>query len=77
MPATKVRKAISLLYEYRYLQDMPEAKLVVVIENPLPREKDWLVDYVVKDRRILIAWYGDGRTVQYPEALGPDLGFLS
>lgn len=62
----QVRRAISQLYEYRYLQQIPKAKLVVVIENPPPEEKKWLVDYVVKDRELLIAWDGNRKTVQYP-----------
>ncbi len=45
----QIRRAISQLYEYRYLQQVPGAKLVVVIENPPPQEKRWIVDYVVKD----------------------------
>jgi hypothetical protein len=71
----QVRKAISQLYEYRYLQGIPEARLVVVIENPLPKEKKWLVDYVVKDREMLIAWDGDD-DVHYPDELRPQLHFL-
>jgi hypothetical protein len=55
--------AVSQLYEYRYLQNKPPAKLVVVIENQPPVEKQWLLDYVVKDRKLLIAWDGDGKTV--------------
>ncbi len=63
----QVRRAISQLYEYRYLQQIPTAKLVVVIENPPPDEKKWLVDYVVKDRELLIAWDGDGKTFALPD----------
>lgn len=72
----QVRRAVSQLYEYRYLQDVPEAKLVVVIENPLPAEKTWLLDYVVKDRQMLIAWDGDRRSLHYPPDLTSNLGFL-
>lgn len=56
---SQIRRAISQLYEYRYLQQVPSAKLVVVIENPPPKEKKWIVDYVVNDRKLLIAWDGD------------------
>ncbi|HZU31437.1 MAG TPA: hypothetical protein VFB79_09995 [Candidatus Angelobacter sp.] len=72
----QIRRAISQLYEYRYLQDLPEAKLVVVIENPPPQEKRWIIDYVVKDRNILIAWDGDRKTLKFPRETAPDLGFL-
>src|SRR5690348_8836181 len=50
---SQVRKAISQLYEYRYLQNKPSAKLVVVIENPPPSEKRWLLEYVIKGRKLL------------------------
>ena len=55
---SQVRKAISQLYEYRYIQQAPNARLVV-IENPVPKNKRWLIDYVVDDRQLLIAWDGD------------------
>jgi hypothetical protein len=72
----QVRKAISQLYEYRYLQSAPSAKLVVVVENPLPEEKRWLVDYVVKDREMLIAWDGDQKTLHFPAEINRQLAFL-
>ena len=73
----QVRKAISQLYEYKFLQDMPDAKLVVVIQNPLPREKHWLIEYVTRDRQMLIAWDGDGERMHYPAELRPELSFLT
>lgn len=73
----QVRTAISQLYEYRYLQQAPTAKLVVVIENPLPDQERWLVEYVVKDRGLFIAWDGDRRTLRYPSELVGELRFLS
>lgn len=74
---SQIRRAISQLYEYRYLQQVPSAKLVVVIENPPPKEKKWIVDYVVNDRKLLIAWDGDQRTIKYPPEIGSQLAFLS
>lgn len=73
---SQVRRAISQLYEYRYLQNQPSAKLVIVIENPPPDEKKWLVDYVVRDRELLIAWDGDGRTLHCPTEINKELRFL-
>jgi hypothetical protein len=73
----QIRRAISQLYEYRYLQEVPSAKLVIVIENPPPREKKWIVDYVVNDRKLLIAWDGDRTTLKYPAELRRELGFLT
>jgi hypothetical protein len=76
---SQVRRAISQLYEYRYLylQEVESAKLVVVLENPLPQEKQWLVDYVVKDRHLLIAWDGDGKTLHCPAGISKELSFLT
>lgn len=37
---SQIRRAVSQLYEYRYLQQVPTAKLVVVIENPPPPTRD-------------------------------------
>ncbi len=73
---SQVRKAISQLYEYRYIQQASDARLVVVIENPLPRDKRWLIDYVVNDRQLLIAWDGDRTNLHCPERLRQELSFL-
>ena len=72
-----MRRAISQLYEYRYLQNKPSAKLVVVIENPPPKDKEWLVEYVIKDRQLFIAWDGDGRSLHCPAGIGKELSFLT
>jgi len=74
---SQVRRAISQLYEYRYLQQVPAAKLVVVIENPPPSEKKWIVDYVVNDRKLLIAWDGDKKTIKCPTGISSELRFLA
>jgi|SRR5579872_1717640 len=74
---SQIRRAISQLYEYRYLQQVPAAKLVIVIENPPPLEKKWIVDYVVNDRKLLIAWDGDRKTLKFPDETRADLRFLA
>jgi hypothetical protein len=73
---SQVRKAISQLYEYRYIQQVPDAKLVVVVENPLPKDKQWLIDYVVSDRELLLAWDGDKKYLHCPDRLKKELDFL-
>ena len=40
-PHAQIRRGLTQLYEYRYVQNVKEAKLVLVIENPLPRENGW------------------------------------
>lgn len=57
--SSQLRKALSQLYEYRYLQQMPDARLVIVIENPIPKEKSWYRKYIEEDRGVDIIWNGD------------------
>jgi len=73
---SQIRKAISQLYEYRYIQQAPDARLVVVIENPVLKDKRWLIDYVVNDRQLLIAWDGDRTNLHCPERLRDEMSFL-
>lgn len=57
----QVRKGLSQLYEYRYLQNKAGAKLVLVLEKPLPRKEQWMIDYLENDREINVIWDGDGQ----------------
>lgn len=56
---SQIRKGISQLYEYRYLQNIPTANLILVIETPLPRDNSWLLDYMEHDRNIHLVWDGN------------------
>ena len=58
---SQVRKGISQLYEYRYLENTPEAKLVLVVERPLATSNIWMNDYLENDRGVLLIWDGDER----------------
>jgi len=72
----QIRRGLSQLYEYRYLQNKPEAKLVLVIENPLNVENEWMIDYVENDRGIYLIW--DGQDTLYgSERSRYDLSFLA
>lgn len=51
---SQIRKAVSQLYEYRFLHGLKGAQLVIVL-NREPSEA-WVVDYLVGDRSILICW---------------------
>lgn len=55
---SQIRKGISQLYEYRYIQCLPDAKLVLLIENALTGRNAWLLDYIQKDRGIYVIWNG-------------------
>lgn len=72
----QVRKGVSQLYEYRYLQGIPTAKLVLVIENPLTRALEWIADYLTKDRQIFLVWDGDNNKLHFPNVVRNELSFL-
>lgn len=73
---SQVRKGMSQLYEYRYLQNKPDAKLILVIEKPLTLSHSWLLDYMENDREINIVW--DGRNELYgSERTISELNFLN
>lgn len=73
---TQIRNGLSQLYEYRYLQNKPSAKLVLVIENPLSHKESWRSDYLENDRDIYLIW--DGNDELYGnERTRTDLGFLN
>ncbi|MEM8523770.1 MAG: hypothetical protein AAGG68_03955 [Bacteroidota bacterium] len=57
---SQIRKGISQLYEYRYLHNLPNANLVLVIEKPLTEKMNWMLDYLETDRKIHLIWDGDG-----------------
>jgi len=41
------------------LQNLPEAKLVLVIEKSLPDKNSWMTEYLEKDRDVFLFWDGD------------------
>jgi hypothetical protein len=55
----QVRAGLSQLYEYRYLQNKPNAKLVLVIESSLSQKEIWRSDYLENDRDIHLIWDGN------------------
>ena len=56
---SQVRKGLSQLYEYQYLQNLPNANLVLVVENALPLSSGWMVDYLETSRNISLIWDGN------------------
>lgn len=75
-PHSQIRRGLSQLYEYRYIQNVKDAKLVLVIENPLPKENRWMADYLINDRGVLLVWDGDGKFHCSP-SIHKQLEFLS
>ena len=72
---SQIRRGISQLYEYRYLQNIPDANLVLVMENPLTDNLGWYQDYLIDDRGIYFMWDGDNN-FYCPEAIQNNLSFL-
>ena len=62
------RSALSQLYEYRFLHDMPQATLWSVFSRPI--EIGWMTEYFLDDRNIKVLWVEDG------ELTGPSFGEL-
>lgn len=75
-PHAQIRRGLSQLHEYRYIQNVKEAKLVLVIENPLPKQNRWMEDYLVKDQGVLLVWDGNGKFNCSPD-IRKQLEFLS
>jgi hypothetical protein len=74
----QVRKAVSQLYEYRYRYNKiihTDSKLCLVLTT-YPDSIPWVIDYLVKDRGILICWFDDDK-VAFPEECEKELGFLN
>lgn len=72
----QIRRGISQLYEYRYLQNAPDAQLVLVIQRPLSSGLAWLSDYLILDRGIRLAWDGDRKNLRCPTSVAEKLHFL-
>ena len=56
---SQVRKGLSQLYEYQYLQNLPNSNLVLVIEAPIPTSSSWMIDYLETSRNINLIWDGN------------------
>jgi hypothetical protein len=53
---SQIRRGIAQLYEYRYLQGLQTAKLVLCLERPLSGANEWYLDYLIHDREISVIW---------------------
>ena len=62
---SQIRKAVSQLYEYRYRGNKDGAILCIVLqEQP---SQDWIEDYLLHDRGILVCWLVDDVRLECPE----------
>lgn len=56
---SQIRRGLSQLYEYRYLQNLPNANLVLIIERSIPDQLAWMAEYLEEDRDIGLVWDGN------------------
>jgi hypothetical protein len=61
---SQIRKAIAQLYEYRYRRSQTQAKLCIVLQEKPPQ--DWIIDYLLNDREILVCWLVDDVRLECP-----------
>ncbi|MGE4513188.1 MAG: hypothetical protein AB7E26_05140 [Chryseobacterium sp.] len=71
----QMRAGLSQLYEYRFLQNKPTAKLILVIENPLSTKEQWRQNYLEHDRDVYLVWDGNDE-LHGNEKTRNDLSFL-
>jgi hypothetical protein len=55
----QLRKAISQLYEYRFIYGEPSVRLCVVTNQGIATKDKWLLNYLEKDRAIAYEWTED------------------
>lgn len=58
---SQVREGLSQLYEYRYLQNLPSATLVLVISDQLASKDSWIQEYLEGDRGVHLIWDGSNQ----------------
>jgi len=72
--SSQMRKGKVQLEEYKYLQNLPEAVLVLVIET-LPTKYNWWVDFVETASPIKLLWDGNNELYASPKTR-EELAFL-
>lgn len=61
---SQLRKAISQLYEYRYIFSAPTACICMVTNFPIPKKHEWAINYLTKDREIAYEWTEDYKSFE-------------
>lgn len=56
---SQIRKAISQLYEYQYIFNLPKANLCIVTNSYIPNNYEWYLNYLTKNRNIAYEWTED------------------
>lgn len=71
----QIRKGISQLYEYRYLQNNKDALLVLVLDAQISENHRWLEGYLQEDREIKLIWDGNENLFAH-QSTKDELNFL-
>jgi hypothetical protein len=58
---SQIRRGLSQLYEYRYIEGLANCQLILVLQNPLPIPLRWMDQYLEQDRHVLLVWDGNER----------------
>jgi Holliday junction resolvase len=61
---SQIRKAVAQLYEYRYRSKYFDAVLCIILQQK--PTQDWVVDYLVNDRKIMIGWLEGDICIECP-----------
>jgi len=71
----QMRRGLIQLYEYRYLQNLPAARQVLIIERDIPQQLQGITRYLEEDRQVHLVWDGSSRLYARPQTRA-NLAFL-
>ena len=67
----QVRAGLAQLYEYRFVHEAPDAKLVMTLEVRPEKGNAWLLPYLTGDRGLIVCWSDGQEGFAFPEGSGP------
>ncbi|EHP84744.1 hypothetical protein GeomeDRAFT_2934 [Geobacter metallireducens RCH3] len=74
---SQIRKALSQLYEYRYVFSEPNACICIVTNAPISKKDKWVIDYLNNDRLIAYEWTEDFKTFECHDGSQKLLSYFS
>jgi hypothetical protein len=67
----QVRAGLAQLYEYRFVHEAPDARLVLTLEVRPEKGNAWLLPYLTRDRGLFVCWSDGQEGFAFPEVNGP------
>jgi hypothetical protein len=67
----QVRAGLAQLYEYRFVHEAPDARLVLALELRPEKGNAWLLPYLTGDRGLIVCWSDGQEGFAFPEGSGP------